>query len=98
MVKIIAIDSMIDGIPISTISRTDGIILLLFFVIFLVYNFQLIGKGDFSEEIQVKNMQTGKAVLLILAGLALLITGGRMIVFSAVKLATLWGITLPDIS
>jgi len=93
LVLIIANDSMIDGMPVSTISRTDGIILLLFFVIFLVYNFQLIGKGDFSEEIQVKNMQTGKAVILILAGLALLIAGGRMIVYSAVELATLMGMS-----
>ncbi len=91
LVIIIANDSLIDGNPVSIISRTDGIILLLFFVIFLAYNFQLIGKGDFSDEIQVKNMKPGKAVLLILAGLALLVAGGRMIVYSAVELATLWG-------
>jgi cation:H+ antiporter len=91
LVIIIANDSLIDRSPVSFISRTDGIILLLFFVIFLAYNFQLIGKGDFSEDIQVKNMKPGKAVLLILAGLALLVAGGRMIVYSAVELATLWG-------
>jgi cation:H+ antiporter len=91
LVIILANDSLIDNMPVSIISRTDGIILLLFFVIFLAYNFQLIGKGDFSEDIQVKNMKPGKAVLLILAGLALLVAGGRMIVYSAVELATLWG-------
>ena len=91
LVIIIANDSLIDRAPASMISRTDGFILLLFFVIFLAYNFQLIGKGDFSDEIQVKIMKPAKAVLLILAGLALLIAGGRMIVYSAVELATLWG-------
>jgi cation:H+ antiporter len=91
LVIIIANDSLIDGMSESIISRTDGIILLLFFVIFLAYNFQLIGKGDYSDDIQVKIMKPGKAVLLILAGLALLVAGGRMIVYSAVELATLWG-------
>ena len=91
LVIILANDSLIDSMPVSIISRTDGIILLLFFVIFLAYNFQLIGKGDYSDDIQVKIMKPGKAVLLILAGLALLVAGGRMIVYSAVELATSWG-------
>lgn len=91
LVIIIANDSLIDRSPESIISRTDGIILLLFFIIFLAYNFQLTRKGDFSEEIQVKNMKAGKAFLLIVAGIALLVAGGRMIVYSAVELATLWG-------
>lgn len=91
LVIIIANDGLIDRSPESIISRTDGIILLLFFIIFLAYNFQLTRKGDFSEEIQVKNMKAGKAVLLIVAGIALLVAGGRMIVYSAVELATLWG-------
>jgi cation:H+ antiporter len=91
LVIIIANDTLIDGMSESIISRTDGIILLLFFVIFLAYNFQLIGKGDYSDDIQVKIMKPGKAVLFILAGLALLVAGGRMIVYSAVELATLWG-------
>lgn len=91
LVIIIANDGLIDRSPESIISRTDGIILLLFFIIFLAYNFQLTRKGDFSEEIQVKNMKAGKAFLLIVAGIALLVAGGRMIVYSAVELATLWG-------
>lgn len=91
LVLIMAYDAW-SGKAVSTvISRTDGIILLLFFLIFLGYNYHLIRKGDFTEEIQVKDMSPTKAVLLILAGLVLLLAGGRLIVFSAVKLATLWG-------
>ncbi len=91
LVILMANDGLIDNSPESIIGRTDGMILLLFFAIFLAYNFQLIQKGDFSDEIQVKTMKAGKAVFLIMAGISLLVAGGRMIVFSAVELATLWG-------
>jgi cation:H+ antiporter len=91
LVLIIANDQLIDGAGVSTISRIDGIILLLFFIIFLVYNIQISRKGDYSDEIPVKDIAPLKATLLIIAGLILLVVGGRMIVVSAVKLATLWG-------
>jgi cation:H+ antiporter len=91
LVLIIANDQLIDGSGVSTISRIDGIILLLFFIIFLVYNIQISRKGDYSDEIPVKDIAPLKATLLIIAGLILLVVGGRMIVVSAVKLATLWG-------
>jgi len=92
LVFIIANDSYFDGIPSSVISRTDGIILLLFFIIFMAYNFQLIRKGDNSDEIRVKEMTAVKSMLLIVGGLVLLVAGGRMIVYSAVELATSWGV------
>lgn len=92
LVFIIANDSYFDGMPSSVISRTDGIILLLFFIIFMAYNFQLIRKGDNSDEIRVKEMTAAKSLFLIVGGLALLVAGGRMIVYSAVELATSWGV------
>jgi cation:H+ antiporter len=84
---VIANDVMLDTATHSVISRTDGVVLLLFFAIFLAYNIQLARKGDISEEISVKQMNKLKSTLLILAGLALLVAGGRMIVYSAVKIA-----------
>lgn len=92
LVFIIANDSYFDRMLSSVISRTDGIILLLFFIIFMAYNFQLIRKGDNSDEIRVKEMTAAKSLLLIIGGLALLVAGGRMIVYSAVELATSWGV------
>ena len=93
LVFIVANDVLIDGSASSVISRIDGIVLLLFFVIFLVYTYQMIRSGDFSDEIPVKDIAPGKAVLLIIAGLALLVAGGRMIVYGAVELATSWGMS-----
>jgi cation:H+ antiporter len=91
IVFVVGNDILIDKAGSSLISRIDGIVLLVFFLIFLVYNYQMIKKGDYSEEIPIKDIAPGKATLLIFAGLALLVVGGRLIVYSAVELATAWG-------
>jgi len=78
---------------VSVIDRIDGIILLMFFVIFLVYNIQMTKTGDFSEDIIVKNYSVQKSVIFLIFGLGLLLIGGKVIVTSAVKLATLIGIS-----
>lgn len=91
LVLLMGNDILIDKAGSSVISRIDGIVLLVFFLIFLVYNFQMIKKGEFSEDIPIKEIAPGKATLLVFAGLALLVVGGRLIVYSAVELATAWG-------
>jgi len=91
IVFVVGNDILIDKAGSSLISRIDGIVLLVFFIIFLVYNYQMIRKGDYSDEIPIKDIAPGKATFLIFAGLALLVAGGRMIVYSAVELATAWG-------
>ncbi len=91
MVLVLGNDILIDKGASSVISRIDGIVLLVFFLIFLVYNYQLIKKGEFSEDIPIRDIAPRKATLLVFAGLALLVIGGRLIVFSAVELATAWG-------
>lgn len=92
VVLIQANDMLIDGDGTSVLTRIDGLMLLLFFIIFLAYNYTLMKKGDFSEEFPVKDTKPWKAVLLILAGLALLVAGGRMIVYGAIEVATRLGI------
>ena len=92
VVLILANDIIINHDNTSAISRSDGIIMLFFFAIFMVYNIQLMLKGTFEEEIQVKSYSVIKSVLLIIVGLGLLVLGGRIIVTSAIKTAQLIGI------
>jgi cation:H+ antiporter len=92
-VLILANDRIIDRNGASFLSRIDGIILLLFFCIFLVYNFHLTSAESFGEEIHVKEKPVVSSIALILAGLILLVAGGRFIVFSAVKFATFMGMS-----
>jgi cation:H+ antiporter len=74
------------GVP--GISRADALYLLLFFVIFMVDSFKS-GKQDAAEEEneEVKPMPVGKAVVLIVLGLAGLVFGGRIFVDHTVNIA-----------
>jgi cation:H+ antiporter len=90
---VMANDQFLDRDGASAVTRSDGIILLFFFIIFMVYNAQLAKKGETDEEIEIKNYSMGKSALLILAGIILLVIGGRSIVYSAVEIAQLLGIS-----
>ncbi|MBR4997211.1 MAG: calcium/sodium antiporter [Bacteroidaceae bacterium] len=74
------------GVP--GISRMDALFLLLFFVIFMVDSFKS-GKQDAVEEVteEGKSMPIGKAVVLIVLGLAGLVFGGRLFVDHTVSIA-----------
>ena len=92
-VILLANDMIIDKMNYSVISRIDGYILLLFFIIFLSYNITLLKSEENNEEISVKDNPVYKSVLLILLGLILLIAGGRIIVVSAVEVASAIGLS-----
>lgn len=85
----------INGDPAGTITRAEGICLLCFFVIFLVYTLMLakFGAAGDGEEIEIKNYSVGKSVLFILLGLVGLIGGGRLLVNGAVSIAQSMGIS-----
>jgi cation:H+ antiporter len=92
-VILLANDKLIDKMNYSVISRIDGYILLLFFLIFLSYNLTLLRSEQYNDEIVVKDKPAFKSLLFILSGLILLIAGGRTIVFSAVKVASAIGLS-----
>ena len=68
------------------ISRSDALYLLVLFVIFMIDSFKS-GKSGSEEEEGAKPMSMGKAVLLIVLGLAGLIFGGRFFVDHTVSIA-----------
>ena len=68
------------------ISRSDALYLLALFVNFMIDSFKS-GKSDSEEEEGAKPMSMGKAVLLIVLGLAGLIFGGRFFVDHTVSIA-----------
>lgn len=89
----------------SAISRSDGITLLCFFLIFISYSFAIAKSGKKSDGIAIseqkknkdtavkKEMSMGKAILLFLVGLAGLIFGGDWMVDGASGIATLLGVS-----
>jgi cation:H+ antiporter len=74
------------------LSRNDGIILLLFFAIFMTYLFS-IAKSESIDNLQVKQYASVLSILLVLAGLALLFAGGKLCITGAVGLANFFGLS-----
>ena len=75
------------------ISRLDGAILLAVFAWYLWTSFKS-DQGDASEEGEgIKEYKTGLSVIMIAAGLAGLIFGGRLFVNSATELAKMFGVS-----
>ena len=88
-----AADRFLDHTEINSISRTDGILMVFFFTIFMVYNLQVAKSNKEKDETSRKVFSFGKSSLFIFFGLAGLVAGGRMIVYGAVNIATLIGIS-----
>lgn len=93
VVLVLANDLFLDQSALSFVGRADGFILLLFFAVFLGYNIHLSLSGRSAEEVEVKDYTKLKSLLLIIAGLVMLIVGGRLIVSNAVKIAQLIGLS-----
>ena len=94
IVLVLANDIFIDRANVSVLSRIDGLVMLTFFIIFLAYNIVLSRSGKIVDEaIAVKNYFVGQSVMLIIAGLLLLVLGGKIIVTFATDLAQSFGIS-----
>jgi cation:H+ antiporter len=93
VIFVIASDGFIDGDKTSVIKRTDGIILLLFFIIFIGYIINFMLSSSNKEEASIKQQSVLLSVVFIVIGLALLILGGRVIVTFAIKLAQQIGLS-----
>jgi cation:H+ antiporter len=90
---ILANDTIIDGSQDgSFVSRIDGLILLSFFVIFMVYTME-IAINQVSQEDDVQRLPLWKSIILVLAGLAGLYFGGKYLVEGAVNIAQQLGMS-----
>jgi cation:H+ antiporter len=90
---ILANDTILDGSPQSIINHTDGLILLMFFLVFIYYSFFAMKKKDKETLVEVKEIGMGKSVFLVIIGMLLLTGGGQMIVYFAEKFGVDYGIS-----
>lgn len=79
------------------LSRLDGVLLLLFFLLFMAYIY-VISKAkknqpDFAmeEEDEEKDISNGKAALFVFLGIAALFLGGKWVVDGAIHIARVMG-------
>jgi cation:H+ antiporter len=88
----LANDILIDKAPASFLSRIDGLVLLGFFLIFLVYTVGL-AKAEHESEDEVKKKSTPVALLMVVGGLIGLAIGGKWVVDGAIAMAKFWGVS-----
>lgn len=90
-------DSFIDGTASSFLSRGDGLVLLLFFSIFIYYTFGIAkerdGILDNVGDNKIKTRKTFVSFLMIVLGLTGMFLGGKWIVDGAVLLASSFGVS-----
>lgn len=92
MVYLVAMDNW-SGPAGNYIEPRDGFILILFFIVFLIYNFRLAKSHPEEVDVLTHKYSVWKSLLFIILGLAGLIAGGRLIVDNAVVLATFLGVS-----
>jgi cation:H+ antiporter len=83
----------LDGADPASLGRIDGIILLLFFVYFLRYTFKTARSGTDNEGDPVKIYGVPFSIGMIIAGLTMLVFGGKFLVDAAVEIARSFGMT-----
>ncbi|MBW6480158.1 MAG: calcium/sodium antiporter [Bacteroidales bacterium] len=89
---IAANDAIIDGHGLSFITRSDGLILISFFLLFMHYAFS-IAKLSNDEEYAIKIFPVAKSWLMISGGIVGLVLGGKWIVDGAVVIAASLGMS-----
>ncbi|MBU1038763.1 calcium/sodium antiporter [Patescibacteria group bacterium] len=90
---ILANDKLINKASINIIDVSDGIILGLFFLIFLYYVFEISRNKTSPDEVAIKQLPISKSIALVIIGIIGLSLGGNWVVDSAVALAKNWGIS-----
>ncbi len=75
------------------INRMDGIILLTMFAFFLWFVYTQMKSDEEAVEVTEAKLTSGRIVLLIVAGLAGLIYGGKLVVDQAIAIATQVGVS-----
>lgn len=90
---VLANDKLIDGASVSFLTRTDGLVLLLFLAIFLYYTFLSAKTDEFAPVADVKIRKGYLSAIMITGGIIGLYFGGKLIVDSATTIAQSFGIS-----
>jgi len=98
VLAVCANDIFFNGDSTNLLSRSEGIVFLCFFIIFLIYTFGIARKSNGNgssnpDSAPVKLMPVWKALLFIVIGLIGLFLGGKYLVIGAVNIAHFWGIS-----
>lgn len=88
-------NSALFGSQKATLSRLDGIILMVFFGLFMIYIIRLVrqGRTDLVEEVPKDMLPIGKSTLFVILGIIGLFLGGKWVVDGAMEIAGSFGLS-----
>jgi cation:H+ antiporter len=92
----LSLDNIFDNSITNVITRTDGIIILLFFLVFIYYLVEIMKKE--KKETEKPEYSIIKSILFVLIGLILIVIGSNLVVDNAKELASLFGVSEKMIS
>ena len=91
--SVLLFDHIFDGGK-DSFTRGDGIVLILFFMVFLYYLISMMRKKvDVNQEVEDKNLSMKKSIFFTIIGIVGIVLGSNFVVESASKLATTLGVT-----
>ncbi|MDE5594153.1 MAG: calcium/sodium antiporter [Muribaculaceae bacterium] len=98
VVLILGYSSALDGLDTATITRVDGLLLLIFFLLFMRYTFASARSATDSDPAEADGQRLGqfsvwKSVVYVVGGLAALVFGGDKFVDGASTLARHIGVS-----
>lgn len=93
LVVVMGSDMFLDGSAVNEISRIDGLTLLGFFLVFLVYTFGIREKTGEQPQEQIEQASLKKSILFTLGGLIALSVGGQLVVHGATGMAVGFGVS-----
>lgn len=88
-------DKVLQGLNLNTISRSDGLIFLLFLSVFMFYVIEVALKSreNGSEVNAVQDVKWGKNITITILGLLGIVLGGQMVVENGKDIAYSWGMS-----
>ncbi len=91
--SVLLFDNVFNGTE-NTFTRSDGIVLVLFFLVFLYYLISMMRKKvDVNQDVEDKNLSLPKSCLFTIVGIVGIILGSNLVVESASSIATALGVT-----
>jgi cation:H+ antiporter len=93
VMAVCANDLLLDGATVSAITRTDALMLLCFFAVFMYYTVEVAKNSQETSNEEIRLMPFWKAALYVAVGLVGLYFGGKLMVDGAVEIAKGFGIS-----
>ncbi len=93
LLTVVCFDNMFDKNIVNIVSRTDGLIILLFFMVFIYYLINTMRNNKTKDELIKPKFNTLVSILLLILGLGGIVLGSNFVVDNASNIAKIIGVS-----